>query len=99
MTRDFLLVKLVTYIENLELVNLLQMLREDLDELMRRNVFNSVYVFVDQSKVLLHSIESIRHSVDRLTLPNYKNVHILGFLNSAIVERIRLGCSTVSNKK
>ena len=66
-TRDFLLVELVTYIGDLELVNLLQMLREDLDELMRRNVFNSVYVFVDQSKVLLHSIDSVRHSVDRLT--------------------------------
>jgi len=66
-TRDFLLVELVTYIGDLELVNLLQMLREDLDELMRRNVFHSVYVFVDQSKVLLHSIDSVRHSVDRLT--------------------------------
>ena len=66
-TRDFLLVELVTYIGDLELVNLLQMLSENLDEIMRRYVFHSVYVFVDQSKVLLHSIESIRHSVDRLT--------------------------------
>merc|ERR1719150_130198 len=30
------------------------MLSEDLDELMRRYVFHSVYVFVDQRKVLLH---------------------------------------------
>ena len=36
-----------TYIGDLELVNLLQMLSEDLDELMRRYVFHSVYVFVE----------------------------------------------------
>ena len=46
-----------TYIGDLELVNLLQMLSEDLDELMRRYVFHSVYVFVDQVKVLLHSMD------------------------------------------
>jgi len=32
---------------DLELVNLLQMLSENLDELMRRYVFHSVYVFVE----------------------------------------------------
>ena len=39
----------MTYIGDLELVNLLQMLSEYLDELVRRYVFHSVYVFVDQS--------------------------------------------------
>ena len=59
-TRDFTVSALElhaecsTYIGDLELVNLLQMLSEDLDELMRRYVFHSVYTFVDQRKVLLH---------------------------------------------
>ena len=37
---------LTTYIGDLELVNLLQMLREDRDEFMRGYVFHGVYVFV-----------------------------------------------------
>ena len=49
-----------TYVGDLELVNLLQMLSEDLDELMRRYVFHSVYVFVDQRKVLLHAIDMVK---------------------------------------
>ena len=47
----------MTYIGDLELVNLLQMLSENLDEIVGGHVFHSVYVFVDQIKVLLHSMD------------------------------------------
>ena len=43
-----------TYVRDLELAGLLQVLGESLDEFARRDVFHSVYVFVQQSKVLLH---------------------------------------------
>ena len=50
----------LTYVGDLELVNLLQVGRESLDELARRYVFHSVYVFVDQRKVLLHEKARVR---------------------------------------
>ena len=46
-----------TYIGDLELVNLLQMLSEDCDEFPRGDVLYGVDVFVDQRKVLLHAID------------------------------------------
>lgn len=44
-----------TYIRDLELVKLLQMLSEYLDKLGRWDVFHSVYVSVEEGKVLLHA--------------------------------------------
>ena len=55
-----------TYVGDLELVRLLQEFRERLDELARGYVFHSVYVFVDQRKVLLHSRDRETY-VKRLT--------------------------------
>ena len=43
-----------TYVGDLELAGLLQVLGERVDELARRYVFHSVYVFVQQREVLLH---------------------------------------------
>ena len=43
-----------TYVGDLELASLLQVLGECFDEFARRYVFHSVYVFVQQRKVLLH---------------------------------------------
>ena len=55
-------VRLVTYIRDLELVKLLQMLSEYLDELGRGYVFHSVYVSVEEVKMLLHINGHVRHS-------------------------------------
>ena len=43
-----------TYVRNLELVDLLQMICEYLNELLGRDVLHGIYFFVDQRKVLLH---------------------------------------------
>lgn len=58
-----------TYIRDLELVKLLQMLSEYLDEFGRGYVFHSVYVSVEKRKVLLHDSDNghVRHSQKGLT--------------------------------
>ena len=60
---------LSTYIGDLELVNLLQMLSEDLDEILRSYVLYGVDVFVDQRKVLLHAID--RQTFGKRHLPPF----------------------------
>ena len=53
-TREKSDVKLIiTYVRNLDLVALFQMISEYFDELSGWDVFHSVYVSVDQSQVLL----------------------------------------------
>ena len=44
---------IITYVRHLDLVTLLQMISECFDELLGWYVFHSVYVSVDQTKMLL----------------------------------------------